>query len=62
MTTTTIIMMTMGVVVVEVDGSSVMTKSLRALHSPFDLLDPSEFLHTCAPLMNAWFPIFFFFD
>jgi len=55
-------MMTMGVVVVEVDGSSVMTKSLRALHSPFDLLDPSEFLHTCAPLMNAWFPIFFFFD
>ena len=33
-------------------------------HSPFDLLDsnlldPPEFLPTCAPLMNAWFQIFF---
>ena len=34
--------------------------TMRALHSPFDLLDPAEFLPTCARLMNAWFQIFFF--
>ena len=34
--------------------------TMRALHSPFDLLDLAEFLPTCAPLMNAWFQIFFF--